>query len=379
MPRFLPHAALAGIVLSVAAQPCMAQLRVALVAAESSNTACVFTDSQTRLLATNLFSVVDIVNTTAAGGGTPTLAQLLTYDAVMVWTNSTPASSVALGDVLADYVDAGGGVVVTVYANSTTTANRNLGGRWQTGYEVILDQSGNSSGANGTLGTVHQPQNPLMAGVTSFTGGSIGSRPNGTALEVGSTLVAEWSNGKVLVAQGANPKRVDLGFFPGSTTCSTVGWATGGDLLMANALVVASAGATFVPFGAGCAGGLGVPSLGAATGSRPILGGNYSLTVGNLPIGVAFLVTGFSNTASGPFALPLDLTPFGMTGCNLLVDPLTNTVVAGSSTSATWSITLPANPAFSGLELFHQAFAIDPPANVPGLTASNGGKSRLGT
>jgi hypothetical protein len=376
MMHHLPLVALAALAV---AQHCTAQLRVALVAAESSSTACAFTDPQTRLLATNLFSVVDIVNTTAAGGGTPTLAQLLTYDAVMVWTNSTPASSVALGDVLADYVDAGGGVVVTVYANSTTTANRNLGGRWQTGYEVILDQSGNSSGANGTLGTVHLPQHPVMAGVTSFTAGTIGSRPNGTALEVGATLVAEWSNGKVLVAQGANPKRIDLGFFPVNTSCSTVGYTTGGDLLMANALVAASAGATFVPFGAGCAGTLGVPGLTAATGSRPILGGNYTLTVGNLPIGVGFLVTGFSNTASGPFALPLDLTPFGMAGCSLLVDALTNTVVAGPATSATWSITLPASPAFSGLELFHQAFAIDPPANVPGLTASNGGKSRLGT
>jgi len=379
MLSHLPQVTLLAFAALAAAPTCAAQLRVALVAAESSNTACAFTDPQTRLLATNLFSVVDIVNTTAAGGGTPTLAQLLTYDAVMVWTNSTPASNLALGDVLADYVDAGGGVVVTVYANSTTTAGRNLAGRWQNGYEVILDQSGNASGANGTLGTVHLPQHPVMAGVTAFAGGTIGSRPNGTALEVGSTLIAEWSNGKVLAAQGANPKRIDLGFFPGSTTCSQVGWLTGGDQLMANALVAVSDGATFVPFGAGCAGTLGIPGLAAAPGSRPILGGNYDLTVGNLPIGVAFMLTGFSNTASGPFALPLDLTPFGLNGCNLLVDSLTNIVIAGPGTSATWSIALPLIPAFSGLELFHQAFAIDPPANAAGLTASNGGKTRLGT
>ena len=81
MMHHLPLVALAALAV---AQTSPAQLRVALVAAESSSTACAFTDPQTRLLATNLFSVVDIVNTTAAGGGTPTLAQLLTYDAVMV-------------------------------------------------------------------------------------------------------------------------------------------------------------------------------------------------------------------------------------------------------------------------------------------------------
>src|SRR5688572_28022557 len=85
------------------------QLKVALCAAEASATSCNFTDPQTRLMATNLFSQVDIIKVTATGGGTPTLAQLLQYQAVMCWTNSTPADNVAWGNVLADYVDAGGG------------------------------------------------------------------------------------------------------------------------------------------------------------------------------------------------------------------------------------------------------------------------------
>lgn len=370
---------LATLVALGTAQAAAAQLRVALVAAEASNTSCNFTDPQTRLMATNLFSAVDIINTTAAGGGTPTLATLLTYDSVMVWTNSTPASNVALGDVLADYVDAGGGVVVTVYANSTTTAGRNLAGRWQSGYEVILDQSGNGSGANHTLGTVHLPQHPIMAGVTSFTCANIGSRPNGTALEVGATLIAEWSNGKVLVAQGANPQRIDLGFFPINTSCSTVGYATGGETLMANALVFAASGASFQPFGAGCAGTIGTPTLAAAPGSRPALGTTYTLDVGNLPVGVAFMVTGFSNTSSGPNALPFDLGVFGMNGCSLLVDPLSNLVITGAGTTASWSLNVPVSAAFSGLELYNQAFSLDPTANAPGLTTTNGGRSRLGS
>ncbi len=235
--------ALAPSTLVLLALSARAQIDVALCAAESSAVACVYTDTQTRLLATGLFNSVDIINVISTGNGTPTLQQLQQYDAVMCWTNSTPANNHAWGDVLADYVDAGGGVVVTVFANSTTTSTRFLGGRWQTGYEVILDQSGNASGA-ATLGTVLDPLHPVMAGVNSFDGGTSAFRPSGSALEVGATLIAQWSDGRVLVAQGANPKRIDLGFYPSSNACISTYWstATDGATLMANALVVAAGG-----------------------------------------------------------------------------------------------------------------------------------------
>jgi hypothetical protein len=221
------------------------QVDVAICAAASTSTgACQFTDVQAKLLATGAFNSVDVINVTTGGTGTPTLVQLQAYDALICWTNSTPADNDAWGDVLADYVDGGGGVVVTVFANSTTTAGRNIGGRWQTGYEVILDQSGNASGS-ASLGTVHVPAHPVMANVATFNGGSSSFRPSGTALEVGSTLIASWSDGRVLVAEGANPQRVDLGFYPPSSTCVATWWDvnTDGDDLMANALLyVASAG-----------------------------------------------------------------------------------------------------------------------------------------
>lgn len=370
---------LAGAATLLCAATAEAQIRVALCAAESSNTACNFTDPQTKLLATSLFSVVDIINVTAAGGGTPTLAQLQQYDALMVWTNSTPADNVAWGNVLADYVDAGGGVVVTVYANSTTTAGRNIAGRWQTGYEVIMDQSGNASGAGGALGTVHVPGHPVMNGVTSFTGGTIGSRPNGTALEVGATLIAEWNNGKVLVAVGANPRRVDLGFFPVGAPCTTsVGYATGGEQLMANALVFVAGGAGYAPYGTGCPGSLGVPTLAATGGSRPVLGQTFSATAGNLPLDVAIVTFGFSNTTYGPFSLPLALASYGMPGCNLLAEPATTAFIVGSSNRAAWTFFIPNNPLFSGAQFYNQAFSLDGPINAVGLAISNGGRGRVG-
>lgn len=351
------------------------QIAVGLCAAAStSNTNCQWVDVQTRLLATGLFSTVDIIN---VGTATPTLQQLQQYDSLLCWTNTTPLDTNAWGDVLADYVDAGGGVVVAVFANSTTSTNRHIGGRWQNGYRVIVDRSGNASGA-ASLGTVHFPNHPLMAGVTAFTGGTTSSRPTGTALEANCTVIAEWSDGKILVAEGATPSRVDLGFYPPHATCTQSGWATGGDILMANALLYVAGGASYRPFGAGCMGSAGIPTLAAVSGSVPALGRTLQLAIGNLPVGAALVTMGFSNTTYGPFTLPLALAPYGMPGCNLLVDPLANSFVLGAGTTANWSLGIPNNARFLGTEFFNQALSLDPPANVTGLAASNGGRGTVG-
>ncbi len=206
--------------------------RVALLPADSSTN---FNDAQAKLQATGRFSQVDVILVQSV---TPTLAQLETYDAVLTWSNNNYANAVGLGDVLADYVDAGGGVVVSLHASTSTNVARFLGGRWLTGYEVIVTQGGFKTGA-ATLGTVQDPAHPVMSGVATFTGGSSSWRPQNTTLTAGGSVVASWSDGKILVAQGAQPNRVDLGFVPMSSTASSTSWnpATNGALLMANALV----------------------------------------------------------------------------------------------------------------------------------------------
>lgn len=374
--RFFPF------VLATLAPAIMAQsptVRVGLCgAANTSNTSCQWTDVQTRLLATGQFAAVDILNVTTSGIGTPTLNQLLAYDALLCWTNSTPANNVAWGNVLADYVDAGGGVVVAVFANSSTTTGRNIDGRGQTGYEVILDRTGSTSGASGVLGTVSLPSHPVMAGVTAFAGASLGSRPTGTALEIGATLIAQWNTGHVLVAQGANPRRIDLGFYPPNGTCATSGWSTGGDQLMTNALLFVAIGGRFVPSGTGCAGSSGTPALAAAPGSRPALGTSFAMELQGLPLGVGLLGLGFTDATSGPFTLPFDLAVFGMPACSLRIDPAVTLFLVGSGTTASTAIVIPQDPGMLGLNLFAQGFSIDPLANAAGLTVSNSGKAKVG-
>jgi hypothetical protein len=122
---------------------------------------------QEKLIATGKF--VDIINTVDT---LPTLGQLLRYDSVLCWTNGIGVDTVAWGNVMADYVDAGGGVVVATRANSSTAAGERLAGRWLSGnHEVIVSASGTTTGA-ATLGAVLEPGHPILAGVQTFLGGS---------------------------------------------------------------------------------------------------------------------------------------------------------------------------------------------------------------
>ena len=159
-----------------------------------------------------------LTNVTAiAGSGlvAPTLAELLAYDAVLTWTNQSYADSAAMGDVLADYTDAGGGVVCAVYCVSTTTANRSLTGRWETGvYDIIPQRSGNTS-TTADLGTVHLPAHPLWAGMTTFIGDATPARSTTIDVTSHGLRIADWTTGQVLAAASSTfPGRVDLNFFP---------------------------------------------------------------------------------------------------------------------------------------------------------------------
>ncbi|HZN39677.1 MAG TPA: hypothetical protein VFD82_12785 [Planctomycetota bacterium] len=148
--------------------------------------------------------------------------------------------------------------------------------------------------------------------------------------------------------------------------------------MMVNALLAVASGATFGPYGAGCAGTLGVPGWAAVAGSRPVIGTTLNTNVSNVPFGIALVGLGFSNTQSGALPLPFDLTVIGMTGCSLLADPLVLDVAAGVAPNAAWSFAIPNSAAVLGIVLFGQGFSVDPSANPFGITASNGARIKIG-
>jgi PKD repeat protein len=125
------------------------------------------------------------------------------------------------------------------------------------------------------------------------------------------------------------------------------------------------------PFAQGCAGALGVPSLKPIGSSRPKLGTPWSVEVGNLPVGAAFMILGFSNSASIFGQLPLNLAPFGMPGCSAFVSSDVTSFLFSGAPTANFGTTFPAAPALAGLQLYMQSLALDPTANAFGGVMSD--------
>ena len=169
---------------------------------------------------------------------TPDLFFLQNYESVLVWTNDDFDDATAMGDVLADYVDAGGGVVVASFGNTTG----GLDGRFLSGgyHPVTPGAAASTSGL--TLGTVNEPFHPVMLAVYSFGGGTGGFRSTGGAAS-GMSVIAEWSNGDPFIVE--RPKDGETGgivlglnFYPVSSDQDPTGWDSGTDgaQLLGNAL-----------------------------------------------------------------------------------------------------------------------------------------------
>ncbi len=188
-------------------------------------------DVQSKLEGTGLFTQVDVHDVRSY---TPTLAELQQYSAVLVFSNYTFSNNTALGDVLADYADAGGGVVVATFSFNIG----NLGGRIVSGGYLPFTQNAKSSGTPLTL-IPDVPAHPILAGVSSFDGGS-DSFHETISLTAGAFQVAHWSNDVPLVAtkQPTSGKIVGLNFYPPSSDANPTLWtaSTDGARLMGNAL-----------------------------------------------------------------------------------------------------------------------------------------------
>ncbi|MEE8467696.1 MAG: hypothetical protein V3T22_04540, partial [Planctomycetota bacterium] len=86
------------------AAPALAGNDVVVLTAMPGAPSCYSKDVVTKILATGLFDTVDWLDASAV---TPSLAQLLAYDAVLTYTDAGGYfDPVAMGDILADYSDA---------------------------------------------------------------------------------------------------------------------------------------------------------------------------------------------------------------------------------------------------------------------------------
>lgn len=237
-------------------------------------------DVQNKLIATSAFNSVTTYNTYLTG--TPTLAYLQTFDAVLVYTDYGAQDPVTLGNNLAAYIDGGGAVVSATFTNASVLVTGNFN---TAAYQVCIPSGGQNSSPQLTLGTINNACSGIMNGITTFDGGSSSYRSSSSSFTPGSTVEANWSNGEWLVATRtnvgpANVRRADLNFYPPSSDVRSDFWSssTQGGQLMANALLW-------------CCGVLNNSSApgqpGTITGSASVCNGSNSVTYSIGPVATA--------------------------------------------------------------------------------------------
>ena len=129
-------------------------------------------------------------------------------------------------------------------------------------------------------------------------------------------------------------------------------------------------------FGAGC--GRSKHAVPVHSGNiQPTTGAIARLELANAPANRgAILMLGGSKTIWGNLQLPIDLAPFGASGCKLLVSPdATLTTTTTATGTGAIQVLLP-----TGLEgaSFHTQFFVLDSANALGVIASNGVTTRIG-
>jgi hypothetical protein len=261
-----------------------AGVRVLMVVADNR-----FLDVQSKLQATGAFAAVDVFD---ANAGTPALSALQGYTAVLCWSRDPFASPAGLGDVLAQYWDAGGAVVVAVDSN----VESKLQGRFGTaanGY-MLIEGSAEWEDPSDSLGVVLEPLSPLMADVTALSA-FYSYRSKGAVIN-GGIVVAQWATGgrplvvrgtragRPLVALNMYPLSRDLGFVTGY-------WIGDGAALMRNALLFSACAPYLATVASGCA---------ACTNLPP--NATFAGTGANATGCPYHCIAGY--TASGPGCLP---------------------------------------------------------------------------
>lgn len=159
----------------------------------------------------------------------PTAAQLASYDAVLVYTDHDLADAELTGDLLADYIDGGGGVVQAVFANGYVSVE----GRWAREEYEALSGADELSWLRLSLVPLDSAS-PLLQDVVTFDGGESSWYIPDAAPTTGATVVAEWNNGVPLVAWKG--RVVDLNFFPPSADAQSDLWVGDGAALLRNAV-----------------------------------------------------------------------------------------------------------------------------------------------
>ena len=132
-------------------------------------------------------------------------------------------------------------------------------------------------------------------------------------------------------------------------------------------------------FGTGCTGTAGVPTL--IPNQLPRIGQPFSIIFSHLPPNSSgMLCTGISRDRWGSVTLPLDLSPYGYTGCSLYIsgEAVHSIPDTGPFGAVVLGVFIENDPGLVGLQFFNQAAFMDSGANPGGYVFTNAGEGVIG-
>jgi hypothetical protein len=148
----------------------------------------------------------------------PPLSVLRDFDAVLVWSQNALNYSDSIGDALADYVDAGGGLVLGHFCYQLGLSTGLTGRVMTDGYSPFKAVAGATNSGQLDVNSLSLPLHPMFNGcdvfnftyLQQFNFGSPALDTNG-----GATLLATETGGNNLIAISANERIVGMMIFPG--------------------------------------------------------------------------------------------------------------------------------------------------------------------
>jgi hypothetical protein len=192
-------------------------------------------DVRNYLMGTMKFMTIDVYDASVMN---PTLADLQAHQSVLVFSDKVFFNPVALGDVLADYYDGGGRVVLAMF--STVGVGTRVQGRFGdtgAGYMITDPIEPLSMPKDDFMGTVFEPQSPLMRKVSAFAAIST-FRSTGNPIN-GGVVVAQWDSGEPFIIRGTvkGRNRVDVNFYPPTIQMGLPHWTGDGAAILSNAVL----------------------------------------------------------------------------------------------------------------------------------------------
>ncbi|KAN0027441.1 hypothetical protein ACTFIU_010395 [Dictyostelium citrinum] len=151
-----------------------------------------------------------------------TVNDLYQYDGILFFSYCGFRQK-SIGNILSDYVDSGGGIVIASYSNCGK-GNR-LEGRWlEEGYNPFNDGI-TQRVYNLRMGRKNIPDHPILEGVERF-GGGLNISHSDSEMSSNSNLIAEWENERPLIVELSTKKSpiIGLNFYPPSNEFDPSSW-----------------------------------------------------------------------------------------------------------------------------------------------------------